>query len=1123
MRKIDGNLIFSPTDLSQFFKSPFVSWMEHFCIDNPSEKFELPEDPTMKLLAKKGDEHERKYFEKLKKNSKNTIEIKRSEKLSDAIRDTILAMKSGADVIYQGALRLDNFVGYSDFLVKVNTPSKLGNFSYEIYDTKLAIHSKPEYIIQLSCYTEMLATIQGFLPDKFHIVLGNENQDSYKVTDFSEYYKHFKKRFLELHNSFNSKMRPDPQSWEDFGKWNDFANEILLEKDHLSQVAGISIGQIKKLETKGITKLVELAKAKESSRPKGMPEETFKKLINQAALQVATKNEGTTQFELRTIDSNQAHGLQRLPPADKGDVYFDMEGYPLEVGGLEYLFGAVIEENEKPKFKDWWAVNKSQEREAFESWIDWVHKRYRANPNMHIYHYAPYETTAMKKLMCMYMTREHEVDDLLRNGVFIDLYQIVREGLVVGESSYSIKKLESLYNFKRKGDVKTAGDSVVQFANWLEIQDGNSWKTSTVLSEIRYYNEEDCISTLELTKWLRLLQKKEKIKYIHPEIENANPVETERSEADQLLQKMLNKPPEGKKESEVHEILAAALGYHRREAKPQWWSFFSRHAALPEDLVEDFDCLAKCEVKKKTTTGVVAKFNPEQETKMSLDSNFVLHNADGSGVIESIDYESGTVQVKLKLKSEIDKEITLLPPMPISTKPLEKSIYETAETWHAKRDLNCIRPALKALLCREEPKIRGRKKGQAVVSENPERLLAEVVDAAKNLQESILAIQGPPGTGKTYTASHMIVELLKNGSKVGVTSNGHKAINLLLLRVSEILSNDKNFARFKIAKVRSEIEGDISQSKRIAQFSSAKDYWKKGANYDLVGGTSWFFAADDSKEKFDYLFIEEAGQFSLANTIAVQRAAKNLILLGDQMQLEQPVQGTHPDCIAHSVLNFYLNGHDTVPSNLGIFLGVSRRMRSDVCNFISTSFYEGRLLAHSTTADNKVILSDRTKLKENSGVLFIPVAHEGNSQGSEEEVEEIKRIVNELLMAKVTEYGESQRNLELDDILFVAPYNLQVGLIKSHLGDNSRVGSVDLFQGQEAPVVVLSLCSSDGSSSPRGLEFILNRNRLNVAISRAKTLAIVVASPEIANTRISTISQMQLLNLFVKIIEGGSN
>ena len=463
--------MFSPTDLSWFYKSPFVSWMERYSIENPAEKKEIAEDPTMKLLAQKGDEFEAHYLKKLKSEYGNIVEINKKQDFEQAKSDTIKAIKSGADIIYQGALSKGNVRGFTDFLVKVQRPSKLGDFSYEVADTKLARSPKPEYIIQLSSYSEMLSEILGMTPENFSIVLGSKEKIDFRVDDFAAFYRRFKKAFEVFHNEFDPKCRPIPQTWESFGVWQECADEILKKSDHLVRIAGISTSQIKKLEKAGINTVELLVNANPSSCPDTLEKSSFAKIIKQATLQNKSIAVGRTQFELRVIDTDQSYGLQRLPPKCVDDVYFDMEGFPLADDGLEYLFGATFIDHGQLQFKDWWAVTKDKEKKAFEDWIDWAYARWTKNPMLHIFHYAAYEVTAMKKLMGAYMTREHEVDEFLRHGVFIDLYQVVKEALIVGAESYSIKKLEGLYDFKRKGDVKNAADSNFMFATWIDLKD----------------------------------------------------------------------------------------------------------------------------------------------------------------------------------------------------------------------------------------------------------------------------------------------------------------------------------------------------------------------------------------------------------------------------------------------------------------------------------------------------------------------------------------------------------------------------------------------------------------------------------------------------------------------------
>lgn len=1090
--------------------------MDRYVLELPDKAPTPIEDETLNLLAKKGDEHESNYLQILKSKNPDLVEIQRSPEFSTSHEKTIEAMTRGASIIFQGALKLGQFQGYSDFLVKKSGTSKLGDYYYEVWDTKLSRHVKPEYSLQLCTYSEMLFSIQGIWPKNFSVVLGNNTIEELQTEDFKYYYHRIKNKFLEFQNKFTPENPPIPQSYEDFGRWEEQAEEILRKKDHLSFVAGINISQIKKLERAGITTLSMLSTA--AKCPMDLQTNIFQKLHLQAKLQLTTKSNGKTQFQIVQYQVDEPYGLARLPPSHNSDVFFDMEGYPLLEGGLEYLFGATYLEGGVPKFIDWWALDSSQEKAAFEGWIDWVTDRWKKNPGMHIYHYAAYEVTAMKKLMGKHMTREHEVDQLLRHGVFIDLYRIVREGFIVGEESYSIKKLEGLYNFVRQGDVKKAADSVVQFATWLEVPDGSHWNNSKILKEIRDYNEEDCISTLELFNWLQKIRAENKIQYIALET-TADPNDmTNPPPPNELLalQMMANLPTAPDK-ANIQITLAGLIGYHRREAKPQWWSYFERLNSHPDELVEDLECLADCSIQSINQGLAHIKFDPQQETKLKEGDQVALHSNDKLRFeIKRINAILGTASLSGKVDQLNARErATFIPTGPIATTALENSILESAKQFYNKPELASLRPCLRTFLNRELPRITGVTQGQSLTFDSDN--VGSLYGYVENLDQSTLAIQGPPGTGKTYTASHLIAHLLSKGKKVGITSNSHKAINHLMEKTHDVLNKLGKRSTYTFYKIGSSPE-EKHESMGIKYSKNATDFWRSSKPYNLIAGTSWFFAAENSRNRFDYLFIEEAGQFSLANCVACAPSTHNIVLLGDQMQLEQPIQGTHPENIAESALGYYLKGHPTVPTNMGIFLGVSRRMNPSICHFISESVYESRLTAHPTTSENLIKVSTPHQMKE-SGIVFIPSEHQGNTQGSPEEVATVMQILSRLNEAQVESHGSAPRRFGIDSCLFISPFNMQVGLLRGSLGEQAKVGSVDLFQGQEAPIVFISMCSSNGDISPRGLEFLLSKNRLNVAISRAKSLAIIIGSSSLADSRATTIEKVRLLNLFCKIIQ----
>ena len=386
---------------------------------------------------------------------------------------------------------------------------------------------------------------------------------------------------------------------------------------------------------------------------------------------------------------------------------------------------------------------------------------------------------------------------------------------------------------------------------------------------------------------------------------------------------------------------------------------------------------------------------------------------------------------------------------------------------------------------------------------------------------TILCVQGPPGTGKTYTAAKAIVRLLQHGKRIAVTANGHKTILNVLGEVQKQLAElGETYDIFKVGGSRS--DALKSDCKWIGQSKAVEG--KVGDGPALFGGTAWVFSREELTGKFDYLFVDEAGQFSLANVVATGGSSANIVLVGDQMQLASPVQGSHPGESGLSALEYYLDGKATIPPELGVLLNTTWRMHPDVCNFISDSIYESRLGSHPNTAKQKLQLNDArfSLVSKSAGIQFVPTFHEDNSQGSLEEVDMIARIYEELLETGYTDFeGKNHKQLTLSDILVVAPFNYQVRKLQERLGNFARVGTVDKFQGQQAPVVLVSMCSSTIQDSPRGADFLLNKNRLNVAISRAKALAVVVGNPQLGEAKGRSIKEMELANLFCRLLHCG--
>lgn len=1136
MRHLDGDITYSPQDLIQYTSSEFASWMDRHELECPDETPKAGEtDDMLSTLFTLGQEHEKQYLQKLQADSEDVFTVD-----SGRLESTLAAMKAGHDFIYQAVLGHGNFRGIADFLVRVDRPSDLlGDWSYVPLECKLALNPKPHFVIQAVCYCHLLEKIQGQLPEHFYLLLGDGTKECFPTEQYIYYYRQVRNSFETFMEGFNPISPPVPVAG-DHGRWQLIADERLEELDHLSRVANITRNQINRLEAAGIRTMQQLAVADPTQKVSKLSPHIFERLAQQARLQKASSPPTSIQFEVVPPSADcPRQGLVLLPPASELDAFFDIEGYPLaDGGGLEYLLGATYEERDELRFKDWWAHDDVMEKQAFEQFMDWVHGRWKKDPQMHIYHYAPYETIALKRLVGKYCTRDEELDDLLRAGVFIDLYQIVRQGLRVGTNGYSIKDLESLYECQRGGEVKNAQASVVQYFHWKQSKQPGSPEESPLLQDIRDYNKLDCDSTKYLVDWLRGLQEEYGIPYqpvSKPGGETQSKNQDLYKETAQLAEELLSEVSQSNpnQEERIQQLFAHLLEFYRREDKPFWWQRFAWLEMEESELFDQLDCLAGLErtdkepYKPKPKSRSLAyeyRFDPRQETKLAADSRcwFAPATPLQGCILAELDLDAGLAIITISNKAlkevreeypgwEPPQRTSLIDFKYIGKEKLAQSILDTVKDW---RETGNIQPALRDFLERRAPRIRDHH-GVDIIAEGA-NLLEGTIEAVANLDQSTLCIQGPPGSGKTYTAAHVIAHLLKLGKTIAVTANSHKVINNLLERVAR-LSQDEGL-ELQGVKVGGDKNDPLFENRAIAFKAKIQDGLPP--HYQLLGATSFQLCKPEAINQWDYLFIDEAGQLSLANLVAIARCAQNLVLMGDQMQLEQPIQGTHPGESGQSALGYFLNGKATVPSDLGIFLDTSYRMHPAICNFISESVYEGRLQHHLDTGRHQLGLQDQPMLKQATGLVYIPVEHEGNSQTSPEEIEIIEQLVSHLSgLTYTNDRGEHQGVIGSDEILIVAPYNYQVRNLEARLGDRARIGTVDKFQGQEAPVLIVSMCASSGDMAPRGLDFLLNCNRLNVAISRAQCLSIMVGSPALAKTSCASVKEIELVNLFCKVLQ----
>ena len=1105
MRKQTGEILFATSDLNGYLGCWHSTFLDLKDLDQHRPR--AADDAQAKLIQDKGHEHERAFLASLKKSGLGVVEVSEKGSLTDRVALTTEIMRDGPDIIYQAALKNGVWHGFVDFLKRVDHPSQLGSFSYETVDTKLSKHPKPQHVMQLCVYSELLQHLQGTRPHGMSLILGDSSEVSLRFDEFAFYYANIKRSFEKYVADSPATSRPEPCHSCGMCKWRDLCSEQWEKEDHLSRVANIQRAQVRKLEAAGVTTVDALARLDDAATVPKLSQAILDRLKSQARLQVFKRETGENKVE--TLEADEGRGFARMPQTDPGDLYFDMEGDPLYPDGLEYLFGFYHLASGEPVFEPFWAHDHEAEKRTFQAVMDFIVGHLKAHPGAHIYHYNHYEETALKRLAAQYGTRETEVDDLLRGRKLVDLFKVVREAIRVSEPSYSIKNLETFYMKKRDAEVASAGDSIVVYENWRTTQEPE------LLQQISDYNEDDCRSTHLLRDWL-LTMRPSDMPWFDVMVEATSEEKLQAQQEAEATRVRYEKNLVGgskRPDHEFRELVSHLLEFHRREAKPQWWAMFDRQDRTDIELVEDAECLGNLQsdqatppYKEKRSMVYTYQF-PPQETKLKVGSACLQsYDLERAGEIVALDMSQQTVSIKKGAKKEPPPDtLSITPTGPIDNRVLKNAVYRFADAIIAGDGRF---QALASFLRRGMPSIAGHEKEMPIIPEGTD-ILQSTIQAVSNLQESHLFIQGPPGAGKTYTSSHVIVKLIRSGKRIGVSSNSHKAINNLLAGIEKAAKQQGITFRGQ-KKCTATNPETLFNGEMIENVATAKDM---DLESDLIAGTAWLLARNEFDEVLDYLFIDEAGQVSLANLVAMGLSAKNIVLVGDQMQLGQPIQGVHPGLSGMSILDYLLEGQATIPADRGIFLGTTWRMHENVCRFISDAVYDGRLHPEKDNQNQSLILSDTAHPElRGSGIRFIGAEHEGCSQKSEVEGEIVRDLFSSLTGQRYRNRNGKEYPLGLDNILVVTPYNVQVNHLKSILPEGAQVGTVDKFQGQEAEVVIISMVTSSAEDLPRNIEFLYSKNRLNVAISRARTLAVIVASPNLLEIPCQTLEQMRLVN-----------
>jgi uncharacterized protein len=1164
LQLLDDAIVLSATDLNNFLACEHLTALDLQALRGHVAR-PVGRPAQAALLAKLGEEHEQAYLERLRADGHDVVKIERAddgvpraEAYRAAASETERAMAARAKVIYQATFFDGTWVGHADFLRRVDEriDGCRWDWHYEVEDTKLARHTEPYFLLQLCNYSEHVARVQGAAPRMMYVVLGDGQRYGFRVDDFAAYYRSVRARFGEA-LAADAATYPLPVSHCGLCAWDADCSDRRRRDDHLSGVAGMMRLQTERLNAAGITTLAQLATASDDDCPDPMASSTFEKLRRQARLQdeqrraIAAGEPNPCRYEIIADAIDHSRGFTLLPEPSPGDVFFDMEGDPYYDirTGLEYLFGVYTADDST--FTPFWGCDRSgisdrlAEKKAFEQLIDFIMTRRDAFPGMHVYHYASYEKTALQKLSLRHATREDEVDIILREDLLVDLYRVVRQALVVGQPSYSIKKIEEYYG--KRGDasgVKAGDDSILQFEAWLASRRSVGDRDDAILADIETYNRYDCESTYKLRQWLLELRAgAAAARGVEIPWYAGKPVDEEKKfderryvdlmkRLDARLPEDFDPTNEDPRFDAVRPFFLARhmLEYHWRELKPVYWQFHDRCATFledPEELRDDAEAIVGLEVvgQEKLDQSIAYRMRfPAQLHK--LQPGTAIDPATKKPTADIVSIEDGDEFGYVTLKRGKKRQLL---PMPTAITKLSvvdagavlDAIARFAETLLEEDGVSRYRAAFDVLLSRA-PRLRGKLAGDRIqpdlVSEESVRSVVHALD------DSYLFVQGPPGAGKTYIGARLIVELLRAGKRVGITSNSHKAINNLLDEVVDVgLERGVDYVGVRRA---SEKDADSQYDRGpIASCFEKIDPEKA----DLIAGTAWAFGPDAMDQCLDYLFIDEAGQMALPVAIAVSTAAKNVVLLGDPLQLPQVRHAQHPGNVGASVLEHLLTGDQAtaggpavlrpVAPDRGILLTDSYRMHPDVCGFISELLYEGRLESAAGRDRQRV---DSEGLS-GSGLRYIAVPHRGNRQRSLEEARCIADEIELLLRGTVTETNGLTRPARPDDVIVVAPYNAHVQCIRRELERRGLagvpVGTVDKFQGREAHVVFFATAASTPDEASRGLSFVFDRQRFNVAISRARAVAVMVGSPELRPRRCTSIDDVRVANGVCRFLE----
>ncbi len=1115
------------------------------------------DDPMRERLAELGMLHEQAQLRALRAKHPAqgaVVELARPaysvQGLAAAMTTTLdaLAAGSGVDVLCQATLFDGTFVGHVDFLERTEE-------GWRLSDTKLAREATVPALLQLGAYAAVLDGAGVPLAREARLSLGSGAEEGFSVAELVAVYRERRARLdaiLSAHRAAEG-----PARWEDTptacGRCAVCEAEAEASLD-LILVAGVRMPTRRKLREAGIRTIGDLARRRDPVPE--VRERTLTRLREQARLQLDHDTHPEEGVRAEIIDPGALH---RLPAPSPGDLFFDFEGDPLwaergsSVWGLEYLFGMVEVDGDDPEYRAFWAHDRLDEKAAFIAFVEYVEARRRRWPGLHVYHYAPYEVSALTRLAARYAVYEDAVDQWLRDELFVDLYAVVRAALRVSQRSYSLKKLEPLYMPARSGDVTAAGDSIVAYHRFMALRDIDRHdEADAVLGEIAAYNRDDCVSTYLLRGWLLARADGEPATALAADASGPQVVSPERQaliDLETLLRDRVaaRRAADRSDLDQAVSMVASSVLFHAREDKPKWQAHFERlrtpvrdwrgeDGIFVVDEAEVVDAWAAQTPRQRPRRVLRLIGEPMRDVPLAVGSTVkAVYQAP---VPEGIEVRSGhangestaTVQVlstqeRVGANGRLRQSLTVLELAPkgggehtaypialvpggfMPTRSIDEALAE-----FGRRVLESL-PELPRcvgtdLLLRRPPRLRS---GAALpeVGQGPRRHIEAITEALLAMADSYVAVQGPPGTGKTWVGARVIAALVERGWRVGVCSQSHAAIENLLTAVVEAgLPGDLVGKEAKATPTPTWTA--LTSADELAGFAA-----ERGTGY-VIGGTAWDLTNRRrvARDQLDLVVIDEAGQFSLAKTLAVALAGSRLLLLGDPQQLPQVSTGSHPDPVDESALGWLLAGEAVVPADQGYFLETTWRMHPALARVVSDLAYDGELRSEES------VTAARSVAGVLPGLHVVPVAHTERTTSSPEEALVVRALVAGLIGRELVRDGQV-RTLQAADVIVITPYNAQVSTIRTALAqaglEEVAVGTVDKFQGQEAAVAVLSLATSTGGDG-RGLDFLLSRNRLNVALSRGQVAAYLVHAESLRAFAPRSAGELMALGGFLRLI-----